>query len=85
MLQREAEQFEHLYWNYVGDFLESRRTVDEMDAQECAAWVQAWPLLHLLGVSPDTLAIGSLLCEAVFFPFRGLSRVSFLFSSCFFT
>ena len=41
VLKQEAERLEHLYWDYVGDFLETRRPVDEMDAKECATWVQS--------------------------------------------
>ena len=40
MLQQEAERLEQLYWAHVIEFLGTRRPVDDMNAQECAAWVQ---------------------------------------------
>ena len=40
VLQHEADRLTHLYWNYVQDFLATRRPMEEIDSAECAAWVQ---------------------------------------------
>ena len=40
VLQHEADRLTHLYWNYVHDFLATRRPLEEIDSAECAAWVQ---------------------------------------------
>ena len=40
VLQHEADRLTHLYWNYVQDFLATRRPLEEIDSAECAAWVQ---------------------------------------------
>ena len=40
VLQQEADRLANLYWGYVNDFLASRRSLDEIDSAECAAWVQ---------------------------------------------
>ena len=40
VLQHEAGRLANLYWDYVNDFLASRRPLEEIDSVECAAWVQ---------------------------------------------
>ena len=40
VLQHEADRLANLYWDYVHDFLASRRPLEEIDSVECAAWVQ---------------------------------------------
>ena len=41
LLQAEANRLATLYWDYVSDFLDTCRPLDEIDAKECAAWVQS--------------------------------------------
>ena len=41
LLQHEADRLANLYWDYVSDFLDSRRPLAELDSVECAAWVQS--------------------------------------------
>ena len=51
VLQHEADRLAHLYWDYVHDFLATRRPLEEIDSAECAAWIQtglaltAWALI----------------------------------------
>ena len=40
VLQHEADRLAHLYWDYVHDFLATRRPLEEIDSAECAAWIQ---------------------------------------------
>ena len=40
VLQHEADGLANVYWDYVHDFLASRRPMDEIDSVECAAWIQ---------------------------------------------
>ena len=41
LLQDEASRVANLYWEYVGDFLDTRKPLNEIGAIECAAWVQS--------------------------------------------
>ena len=41
LLQAEANRLAALYWDYVSDFLDTRRPLEEVSAKECAAWVQS--------------------------------------------
>ena len=41
LLQAEANRLASLYWDYVSDFLDTRRPLEEVSAKECAAWVQS--------------------------------------------
>ena len=41
LLQDEANRLANLYWDYVSDFLDSRRPLEDIDSVECAAWVQS--------------------------------------------
>ncbi len=41
LLQQEANRLANFYWDYVNDFLASRRPLEEIDSVECAAWVQS--------------------------------------------
>ena len=41
LLQTEANRLANLYWDYVSDFLDTRKPLNEIDATECAAWVQS--------------------------------------------
>ena len=51
VLQHEADRLASLYWDYVHDFLDSRRLLEEIDSVECAAWVKlALPSHHLRAV-----------------------------------
>ena len=40
-IQDEANRLANLYWEYVGDFLDTRRPLSDIGAIECAAWVQS--------------------------------------------
>ena len=40
VLAHEANRLANLYWNYINDFLDTRRPLEEIDSVECAAWVQ---------------------------------------------
>ena len=41
LLQEESNRLADLYWDYVSDFPDSRRSPKDMDSEECAAWVQS--------------------------------------------
>ena len=40
VLQVQADRLEQLYWASVVEFLRTRKSIDDMSAQECASWVQ---------------------------------------------
>ncbi len=41
LIQDEANRLANLYWDYVRDFLDTRRSLNEIGSTECAAWVQS--------------------------------------------
>ena len=47
VVQDEANRLANLYWEYVGDFLDTRRPFRDIGANECAAWVQSGLALAL--------------------------------------
>ena len=40
VLQREATTIADCYWQYVGEFLSTRRPLEEIDSTECSVWIQ---------------------------------------------
>ena len=41
LIQNEANRLANLYWDYVSDFLDTRKPLNEIGVTECAAWVQS--------------------------------------------
>ena len=40
MLPREATQIADCYWQYIGEFLSTRRPLEEIDSTESSVWIQ---------------------------------------------
>ena len=40
LLPREAAQIAQCYWQYIGEFLSTRRPLEEIDSTESAVWIQ---------------------------------------------
>ena len=74
VLQHEAGRLANLYWDYVNDFLASRRPLEEIDSVECAAWVQTGLALTPFAGCAATVAwslIGEWTSQEVFLPPAG--------------
>ena len=80
MVQQEAERLEQLYWAHVMEFLGSRRPVNDMNAQECAAWVQSglalapfagWVTKRTCDWTIAWSLIGEWTCREIFLPPAG--------------
>ena len=40
LLQREATTIADCYWQYIGEFLSTRRPLEEIDSTESSVWIQ---------------------------------------------
>ena len=58
VLTQEASRLTDRYWEYIHDFLSTRRPLEEIDSVECAAWVQTG-----LALTPFAGCIAKYTCD----------------------